>query len=831
MKLHSETDTVVKRILPYLRRRGYDIEADIDFETATKHPERYTKGYIDLLVTCGKTKPLFLIEAKRSTRTLTAADAKQAVDYGKAQGVPFVIVTNGQDVRAFNVANGKPIKWNGKLIGKITTREQLKIVISALKADPAALAVPLGKDTSLPFRPGLPLKQLNALFARCHNAIRKIEKNEEHAFDDFSKLLFLKLLEEKEDVADFKLPYSYRFHELAARPESESDQIQDAVEKMIRSIKTKTPYGEVLGVPIHLKKARTFRYIVQELSGVSFYDSSLDSKGAAFEYFVRATLKGKKLGQYFTPRPVVRLMSVIVGRDKIYNSVRSGSSTKVLDPACGTGGFLVYLMQDALHRAGIDLWKKKLTKKAHDEIARRLMRETFFGSDANEGVACAAKMNMIIAGDGQTNIQAENSLASDSVVWSTDQADCDLVMTNPPFGASESDAFVAGDWEQYDIQATTTQPLFLQKMIACTAPGGDMCTVIDDGLLNTASARELRKLMFQKTKIRAVVRLPEETFKPNKINVRSSILLLQRHEDDDVDLEQSYPVTFIDIASLGYVGSGEPIRGFDFDSLLASVEAGAMSVEAGSPRGSGDWRAFDVDSLAFKEGDAFRLDLKYWEPETNKKVEKLRKSGAASIKGLNKIQTRRGKSPKAEMYVDDKDGYALVVKAGSNITKFGELLVEGDYIEKAVYDDMEQQFHLQKGDVLLASTGTGTLGKACVYDSKWPAIADGHVTVIRVDKAKVNPYYLADYLRAGGGAIQIERLYTGATGLIELQPEEVDQILVDLLSDVDAQKAVSDKLREAERAFQKVQQGAQTHLLEARAQFAKPAHLSVKKIA
>ena len=131
----------------------------------------------------------------------------------------------------------------------------------------------------------------------------------------------------------------------------------------------------------------------------------------------------------------------------------------------------------------------------------------------------------------------------------------------------------------------------------------------------------------------------------------------------------------------------------------------------------------------------------------------------------------------------------------------------------------------------MASTGTGTLGKACVYDSKWPAIADGHVTVIRVDQKKVYPYYLADYLRAGGGAIQIERLYTGATGLIELQPEEVDQILVDLLSGLVEQKALSDKLREAERAFQKVQQGAETHLLEARVQFSKPAYLSIKKIA
>ena len=64
----TETDTVVKRILPYLVRRGYDIALDCNFEAKTKHPERYSKGYVDILVTCGKSKPQFLIEAKRSSK-------------------------------------------------------------------------------------------------------------------------------------------------------------------------------------------------------------------------------------------------------------------------------------------------------------------------------------------------------------------------------------------------------------------------------------------------------------------------------------------------------------------------------------------------------------------------------------------------------------------------------------------------------------------------------------------------------------------------------------------------------------------------------------------
>jgi type I restriction enzyme M protein len=171
------------------------------------------------------------------------------------------------------------------------------------------------------------------------------------------------------------------------------------------------------------------------------------------------------------------------------------------------------------------------------------------------------------------------------------------------------------------------------------------------------------------------------------------------------------------VRSLGYHGSGDAIRGFDFDALLSAISNDALDSKAALPRSGNGWRAFGVDVATLKENGTFRLDLKFWEPETCEKVEKLRVNGAVKIKVLNKIETRRGKSPKAESYVDEKDGYALVVKAGSNITKFGELLIDGDFIEKAVYDDMKA-IHLKKGDVLVASTGTGTLGKACVYDSK-----------------------------------------------------------------------------------------------------------------
>lgn len=797
--IRTETETVIKRILPYLRRRGYDPESDIDFETPVKSLDRYTKGYVDLLVTCGKADPLFVIEAKRNGKRLSSTDVKQALSYGASVKAPFVVVTNGMVVEVYNTSTSDPLKWNGRLADKVPSRDQIDGVVKFLRSHKDASDVPLGTgDESLPFRPSLPLKQLNDLFARCHNKIRNIEKNEEHAFADFSKLLFLKLLEEKEDDGDFTLPYSFRFWELAARPESQADQVKSAVLQMLGQIKAQG-YGDVLTEDLYLKQPATYRYIVQELAKVSFTDSDHDVKGTAFEYFVRATLKGKKLGQYFTPRPVVEVMAGLVGTEAIVDALRSSVDVRVGDPACGTGGFLVFLLRRSLAQLDVLYSQRKITAEVRKQLAQKLMKEVFHGSDANEGVASAAKMNMIIAGDGHNNIVCENSIAPDASIWPMGEARYDFILTNPPFGTTEGDALSKADASRYPVNGGKGQHLFIQRMVMATKPGGLICTVIDNGLLNTDGGVELRRWVMQRAKVLAVVQLPKVTFAPNKINVKSSILLLQKRDVEDIDLLDSDPVSFIELDTLGYIGTGEPIRGFDFHALLRSVVDGALDHSQGAARGGDHWRAFEVSATSIAADHTSRWDLKYWQPAVIEKSDRVLLAGAATIKELNQIETRRGKSPSAVTYVDEPDGYAVVVKAGSNITRYGRLDLDGaDWIEKAGFDDLPDAVKLQMGDVLLASTGDGTLGKATVWDKDIPALADGHVTIIRADPAIVDPYYLADYLRAGFGADQVERFYTGSTGLIELSTEHVDRIAVTLLAGTQSQAALSKALRAAE---------------------------------
>src|SRR5262249_52536868 len=153
--------------------RGYDVQEDLSFEKATENSERYSKGYIDILVVDPKTdKPRFLVEAKRQSKPLTAKDQRQALEYGKSIDVPFVVVTNGADLQLFNGPPGAGIKWNGKLDAHVPTKANLPIVLKAFKAKPELNEFELDNATQLPFRPGLPLKQLNKLFAQCHKIIR-----------------------------------------------------------------------------------------------------------------------------------------------------------------------------------------------------------------------------------------------------------------------------------------------------------------------------------------------------------------------------------------------------------------------------------------------------------------------------------------------------------------------------------------------------------------------------------------------------------------------------------------------------------------------------------
>jgi len=565
--------------------------------------------------------------------------------------------------------------------------------------------------------------------------------------------------------------------------------------------------------------------------------TSIDSKGAAFEYFVRATLKGKKLGQYFTPRPLVKLMLYLGHWEQILNSLRAREDFKVLDPACGTGGFLVLAMNLCLDDIDRQLKSRAIHRTLADKLRSRVKSDVFYGIDAHDGVACSAKMNMIIAGDGYNNIRCADSLNESRLVPAYGDSSgkrcvdgkAHLILTNPPFGTSEAESLSEASAATYPIRSTRGQSLFIQKMILSAHHDSMIVTVIDEGVLNTASYEELRRYILQSCRIETVLALPEDTFKPNKINVRSSVLVLRRRKDHDEDTTDDYPVSFVTVDSLGYEGSGDEIRGFDLPKLIAevvSVDPYALALDTQTT--GYNWSAFAVKSTTLAADKTARFDVRYWRPDVRFAVERLRQlPGAQTIADINTIETKRGKSPPAAEYVSANEGHAIVVKSGSNISKAGELTIDGaDYIELPVYQEyVQKQLTLEDGDILLASTGDGTLGKCCVYRNNdengkaKPAVPEGHVTVIRVNQAKVYPEYLCDYLRKGFGHDQLYRTFTGSTGMVEITPSDVDEIVVPAMPLKRQQKQLSRKLRNAEQNAAKIVTQSESVLLDGETEF------------
>jgi len=471
----KETTTIIKKILPYLNRQGYSTQEELFFEESVKKNEKVT-GFTDIEVNING-KLCFLIEAKRDSLAINDKHREQAIDYGKIKTVPFVVVSNGQTFEIWNPIQEEQIFINGES-NLCPSKNDLKHVLSVLRKNPKETRITIS-TTHKPYTVGVTFRELTNVFKRCHNAIRDIEKDDEHAFSDFSKFLFLKLLEEKGDEEEFdptgfRLPYTQRFTEISKQPD---DEIKASVNLMFEIIQKDKKYGEVLEDDMfHIQNSKTYGKIVKELAPIYFGDSDVDVKGSAFEYFLKFNLKGSQLGQYFTPREVVRLMIELSNiKTAVLGLTNPEQKCIAIDPACGSGGFLIIGMQVMLDHATQLLKDNVIDKQTHKELVKRIKKEIFFGCDAKHMLARTAKMNMIIAGDGFTNIRHGNSLIEDVDFLKISQErkfpQANFVLANPPFGMSESD-LDSKVLDLYDVHAHKGQALFLQKMIKITKPEG-----------------------------------------------------------------------------------------------------------------------------------------------------------------------------------------------------------------------------------------------------------------------------------------------------------------------------------------------------------------------
>ena len=197
-----------------------------------------------------------------------------------------------------------------------------------------------------------------------------------------------------------------------------------------------------------------------------------DLLGAAYEYLIGefADSAGKKGGEFYTPRSVVRLMVRLLKPELKHD---------IYDPCCGSGGMLI------------------TAKEYIDEHGEDGRKANLFGQEFNGTVWSIAKMNMLLHGIGTANLQNEDTLAEPQHVEGGELIRFDRVLTNPPFsinwGNTEKNADGTAAWSpkfperfrygQVPLGAKKADLMFLQHMVAVTRDGGMIATVMPHGVL------------------------------------------------------------------------------------------------------------------------------------------------------------------------------------------------------------------------------------------------------------------------------------------------------------------------------------------------------------
>jgi len=225
-------------------------------------------------------------------------------------------------------------------------------------------------------------------------------------------------------------------------------------------------------------------------------------------------------------------------------------------------------------------------------------------------------------------------------------------------------------------------------------------------------------------------------------------------------------------------------REFGFDENLYNefgkgVTAGTQSAQ------NRRLRLFQTDFSEFSKSDILRFSTRYHNISTKKLMEFLDSIKTLEIKDILLSTIHRGTSPKY-----NPDGEIPVVKTGHLKNGYIEISQE-EFVDQDFYNSSKRS-QIKSGDILITSTGKVSLGKVDILEDDQDLVADGHVSIIRVDDREYNRLFFVYFFRSILGYFQIERDFTGATNQIELYADEISRFKIPDISLKDQQKIVNE---------------------------------------
>ena len=431
-------------------------------------------------------------------------------------------------------------------------------------------------------------EMLKVTFRRCHNFIHGNEgMPKDAAFWQFLYLIFCKMHDEN---LRGKQRQAWKRRFWAGPKEQFEEKGRKEIRKRIEGLfsEVKKQYKNIFRGNEEISLSdRALAFIVSELAKYDFTRTDVDAKGVAYQELVGVNLRGDR-GQYFTPRGVVKL---------VVEMLDPKEDETVLDPACGTGGFLVATLGYMLNK----FRKEQDSKPGHEsttefltvhERLKEYASTQVYGADFDPFLIRASQMNMVMAGDGRGHIYHINSLefpgghlpdlnkAKDEIKLGS----IDIVMTNPPFGSDIpitdknilENFELAHNWEpdgeggfrNTGVLKNSVAPeiLFIERCLKWLKPGtGRMGIVLPDGILGNPAAEYIRWWIMREAQVLASVDLPVEAFIAEaNVNILTSLLFLRRKSEEEKRAEalgskEEYPVFMAVADKVGFDRRGNKL--------------------------------------------------------------------------------------------------------------------------------------------------------------------------------------------------------------------------------------------------------------------------------
>jgi type I restriction enzyme M protein len=798
----SVEDFFVMRLLKDLEYNDSEIKpkkalAKITIPAGGRKKENYRPDYA--IVCTGK--PRWLIEAKASD---------QDIDKWAYQGSGYALELNKQftgenPVQYYVLTNGlalKVWKWDEQTpalslsFHNFTDDDPQYLALQSILSS-AIVRKEWNVKTTKPDemvlrRPSV--EEVKRLFKSCHNLIWKSEKmSPQPAFFEFVKIMFVKLWEDRKLHDDPELGplindgnpipvdrvvFSTKWIDSLEAKGVENPVDGTLFEHLVQTLKEGVAKGKKKPIFEDNERIRlhqgTIKQVVSKMENFDMFGIDEDLNGRLFETFLSATMRGEALGQYFTPRSIVKLMECIA-----HPTAQRGNIDRVIDACCGTGGFLIEALTDMRNQVREN---QSLTPKEASALLEKIANQSIVGVDAGQDppLARIARVNMYLHGDGGSRIYAADSLdksVSTSVGTSPEAkleleelkrildnekgGGFDIVLTNPPFSMGYSSNLPDEEaiLRQYDLmtfghsgtskrrQSLTSRAMFIERYYDLLKPGGKLITVIDDATLSTKTHSYVRDFIREKFIIRAVISLPGDAFQRVGARAKTSVLYLVKRKPG----EKGQPDVFMMESS--YIGLDDvpmktPKSKADEARALAEEESRQI-IESFNRFMVGKKGPYVVSSARITD----RLDVKSCLPRTDDISKDWLAEGLEVLPLQDIVEniTSGGINPKDSP--DEKFTFLRIKYDGlaeEGETRLGKEMTYTNVIHPA-------ENNIVVSNIAMALGAASVLPKDLAH-----TVASSEFTILRVTDKRFDPWYLCGYLRSSEVRA---RLLSTATGI------------------------------------------------------------------